>query len=148
MYVITPIQLCAGYSLLVQDSQPLDSIPLNECSCSLAMYGEAKKRSCLKINTARRTWYFAADTDEEIIQWLEALFMWGVPESHEEEEVVTSIVEATSALQTIATSVVQSSNSGTIDAFRDQCRVCLFVVLLLLMWILQHLITLHVFVPV
>jgi hypothetical protein len=77
----------------------------------------------LKINTPRRTWFFAADSDEEIGQWLEALFAWGVPESREEEEVITHIVESTSALQTIAASVVQSSNSGSTDAFRDLTRV-------------------------
>lgn len=91
----------------------------------------------MKINTPRRTWYFAADTDEEIGQWLEALFTWGVPETREEEELITTIADSTSALQTIATSVVQSSNSGTIDAFRDLCRVCKSTITNPIMCILQ-----------
>lgn len=117
------IQHCTGILIYFKDAQALDSIPLSECSCSFAVYCETKKRSCLKINTPRRTWFFAADTDEDIAQWLEALFMWGVPESKEEEDVISAIVDTMSALQTIATSVVQSSNSGTMDAFRDLCRV-------------------------
>jgi len=104
------------------ESTPLDSIPLNDCTCCYASFYETKKRCCLKIITARRTWYFAADTDEEIGLWLEALFMWGVPESKEEEEVINSILEATHALQAVAVTVFQYSSAGPIDVFRDVCR--------------------------
>lgn len=110
---------------IIQDVTPLDSIPLTECTCSFASFCETKRRCCLKINTQRRTWFFAADTDDEIGMWLEALFLWGVPESREEEDVITAILEATNALQAVATTVFQYSSAGPIDTFRDMCRVCL-----------------------
>eukprot|EP01111_Echinosteliopsis_oligospora_P019523 TRINITY_DN9487_c0_g1_i1.p1 TRINITY_DN9487_c0_g1~~TRINITY_DN9487_c0_g1_i1.p1 ORF type:complete len:151 (+),score=31.79 TRINITY_DN9487_c0_g1_i1:294-746(+) len=107
-----------------EDTVPLYSVQLSECSVSLAPFGESKRKCCLKLHAPKRTWYFAAETEDTILEFMEAVFSWGVPESSEEDEVITSLYDCmsqlSSATKTVYECTVASGSSS--DIFRDSLR--------------------------